>query len=78
MLRHFSAAALSISVTQTFDAARLLTIANFAAIADATLRLKVADAPSAFMQHYAGYAEGPISAFGFEIGPFAVEAEYLR
>ena len=78
LLRHFSAAALSISVTQTFDAARLLTIANFAAIADATLRLKVADAPSAFMQHYAGYAEGPISAFGFEIGPFAVEAEYLR
>ena len=78
LLRHFSAAALSISVTQTFDAARLLTIANFAAIADATLRLKVADAPSAFAQHYAGYAEGPISAFGFEIGPFAVEAEYLR
>jgi len=78
LLRHFSAAVLSISVTQTFDAARLLTIANFAAIADATLRLKVADAPSAFIQHYAGYAEGPISAFGFEIGPFAVEAEYLR
>ena len=78
LLRHFSAASLSISVTQTFDAARLLTVANFAAIADATLRLKVFDAPSAFMQHYAGYAQGPISAFGFEIGPFAVEAEYLR
>ena len=30
------------------------------------------------MQHYAGYAQGPISAFGFEIGPFAVEAEYWR
>jgi len=78
LLRHFSAAALSISVTQTFDAARLLTIANFAAIADAVLRLRVDDAPSAFMQHYAGYAEGPVTAFGFDIGPFAVEAEYLR
>jgi len=78
LLRHFSAAVLSISVTQTFDAARLLTIANFAAIADATLRLRVDDAPSAFIQHYAGYAEGPITPFGFEIGPFAVEAEYLR
>ena len=78
LLRHFSAAALSISVTQTFDAARLLTVANFAAIADATLRLKVTNAPSAFTQHYAGYTEGPVEPFGFEAGPFAVEAEYLR
>ena len=31
-----------------------------------------------FCEHYSGDADGPVTPFGFEMGPFAVEAEYLR
>ena len=29
-------------------------------------------------RYYAGDADGPVTPFGFEMGPFGVEAEYLR
>jgi len=47
-------------------------------VADAVLRMRVIDQPSAFCQHYAGDADGPVTPFGFDMGPFGVEAEYLR
>ena len=78
LLQHFGAATLSLTATRSFDAARLLSLASLASIADAVLRLRVVDHPSPFCQHYAGDADGPTAPFGFEMGPFAVEAEYLR
>ena len=78
MLLQFGAAALSMTATRSFDAARLLTLASFATTADAILRLRVSDHPSPFCLHYSGDADGPVTPFGFEMGPFGVEAEYLR
>ena len=78
LLSHFTAASLSISATRSFDANRLLSLASLASIADAVLRLRVADHPSPFCEHYAGDADGPVRPFGFEMGPFVVEAEFLR
>ena len=78
LLLHFGAAGLSMTATRSFDAARLLTLASFATIADAVLRLRVTDHPSPFCLHYSGDADGPVRPFGFEMGPFGVEAEYLR
>ena len=77
-LHHFTSTALSLTATRSFDAARLLSIASLASIADAVMRLRVTDHPSPFCTHYAGEADGPVSPFGFEMGPFGVEAEYLR
>ena len=76
LLSHFTAASLSISATRSFDANRLLSLASLASIADAVLRLRVADHPSPFCEHYAGDADGPVRPFGFEMGPFVVEAEF--
>ena len=78
LLLQFGAAALSMTATRSFDAARLLTLASFATTADAILRLRVNDHPSPFCLHYSGDADGPVAPFGFEMGPFGVEAEYLR
>jgi hypothetical protein len=78
LLAHFSSTTLSLSATRSFDAARLLSMASLASVADAVLRLRVSDHPSVFCEHYAGAADGPVEPFGFEMGPFAVEAEYLR
>ena len=68
LLQHFGAATLSLTATRSFDAARLLSLASLASIADAVLRLRV-DHPSPFCQHYAGDADGPTAPFGFEMGP---------
>ena len=78
LLAHFSSTTLSLSATRSFDAARLLSMASLASVADAVVRLRVSDHPSVFCEHYAGAADGPVEPFGFEMGPFAVEAEYLR
>lgn len=77
-LRHFATASMSVSATRSFDANRLLTLSCMAAITDATLRMKPCDFPSVFCEHYDGVNEGPTTLFGFDTGPFAVEAEYLR
>ena len=78
LLRHFAAASLSLAATRSYDAARLLTLASMATVADAAVRMRISDGASVFAAHYAGDALGPIEPFGFEMGPFAVEAEYLR
>ena len=72
---HFSAAVLSLRVTQSFDAARLLTTACIVTLADCILRKDACDVPSVFTQHFNGTADGPISPFGIEMRYFAVETE---
>ncbi len=69
--------ALPPKVTRSFDAARIVTMACIAAIADAVLRIKASDVPSQFCLHYSGLAEGPVRPFGFEMGYFVEESGYL-
>jgi hypothetical protein len=68
--RHFAASALSIKVTRSFDATRILTMACMAAIADAVVRVKACDVPSLFSYHMRGEGPsgGPLSPFAFEMG----------
>ena len=47
LCRHFTAASLSLPLTPSSDATRMLVLATMAAIADATLRLTACDVPSA-------------------------------
>ena len=76
--RHFSATSLSLKVTRSFDAARILTMGCVATIADVIARTAACDIPSEFSLHYSGAAEGPSTAFGFEMGQFAKESEFLQ
>jgi hypothetical protein len=82
LTRHFSLCCLSLKVSRSFDAARVLTLACMATIADAVMRRRSCDVPSMFCLHYNG--QGPPSPrffrspFGFDMGPFAVESECMK
>ena len=76
--RHFAAASLSIRCTRSGDAARMLTCACMAAIGDAVLRKVACDIPAQSSLHYAGAAMGPVQPFGFDLGHFSNESEYLQ
>jgi hypothetical protein len=78
LLRHFGAAALSLKVTRSFDAVRILVLAIMATLADCIIRKRACDIPSLFSLHYDGVSEGPTKPFGFDMGHFAVEGEVLR
>ena len=76
--RHYASASLSLRVTRSFDAARMLTMACIATVADVVMRVVACDAPSMLALQYSGTAEGPTHPFGFEMGQFAVEGAFLR
>ena len=78
LCRHFSAASLSVKVTRSGDAIRVLTLACMAAICDAVLRKTASDIPSQSSLHYSGAAAGPVQPFGFDVGHFRYESEYLQ
>lgn len=75
LCRHFAAASLSLPLTTSFDAVRMLVFAAMAAIADAVLRKKACDVPSALSLHYSGEAEGPAPGFALEMRHFERESE---
>jgi hypothetical protein len=75
--RHYAAACLSLKADRALDAARLLTAACMASIADAVARKTASDVPSLFAGHYAGDAPGPLRPYGFAMRRFAAEAEAL-
>ena len=75
--RHYAAACLSLKADRALDAARLLTAACMASIADAVARKAASDVPSLFAGHYAGDAPGPLRPYGFTMRRFAAEAEAL-
>lgn len=56
--RHFAAASLSLKVTRSFDAVRMLTMSCLAALADVVMRVKACDTPSPCSMHYSGRAQG--------------------
>jgi hypothetical protein len=49
--RHFMACAMSVKLTRTFDAARILTVSCIATIADTVARVAAKDTPSRFSLH---------------------------
>ena len=75
LTRHFAAASLSVPLTASFDAVRMLTFAAMAAVADAVLRMVACDAPSALSLHYSGMADGPGEPFAIELRHFERESE---
>lgn len=76
--RHFISSSLSVKYTRSGDAIRILTISCMAIICDAALRKIAVDIPSVVSLHYSGRAMGPIRPFGFDMGKFALESEYLQ
>ncbi len=76
--RHFVAASLSLKVTRSLDATRLLTMACMSAISDVVMRMEACDTPSMCSMHYSGLASGPTHPFGFEMGYFAAESEAAK
>lgn len=75
--RHFAASSFSIKTTNLSDSFRLMTFASIAAITDAVFRKIAFDIPCQASLHYSGRAIGPVLPFGFEVGPFVEESEYL-
>jgi hypothetical protein len=67
-----------LTVTRSFDAVRLTTLAAVACLTDKVLRATASDVPSALSAHYAGTAEGPVRGYCFDAGHFALESEYAR
>jgi hypothetical protein len=78
LCRHFAAASLSVKLTRSGDAMRILVFACMSTICDATLRKIACDIPSQSSLHYSGTARGPVKPFGFDIASFAEESEYLK
>ena len=76
--RHYAACSLSLRVTRSFDAIRMLTSASIAAITDCVLRTRACDIPSLLSLHYSGQAEGPIFPFGFDAGYFRLESDNAK
>lgn len=72
--QHFSCAALSLHVSRSFDAARILTMACVATVADAVMRKTACDIPSQLSLHYSGDVDGPTYPFGVEMRQFATES----
>ena len=77
LTQHYATAAFALHSTPSFDAARLITFGCLAAVLDAVLRLRTLDPPAPFVAHYNGLAGGPARPFGFDVGPFAAETEFL-
>ena len=74
--RHFCAASLSLQVTRSFDAARILTMACMVCVADAVMRVIACDIPSQLALHYSGKSPGAhVHPFGVEMRIFAKESE---
>ena len=76
--QHFATASLSVKITRSGDAIRMLTFACMATVGDATLRKIACDIPSQSSLHYSGRAKGPVQPFGFDLGTFEEESEYLK
>ncbi len=78
LARHFAAASLSVNITRSGDAVRMLTFSCMACIGDAVLRTIACDTPSQSSLHYSGKALGPGTPFGFAVPQFSEESEYLQ
>ena len=78
LCRQYVAVSLSLNVTRSFDAIRMLVLGIMACIADRVLRIPACDRPSKFGQHYSGNMPGPVKPFGFDMGIYAIESESAK
>jgi hypothetical protein len=78
LCRHFATASLSVKMTRSGDATRMLVFACIATICDAVMRKIACDIPAQSSLHYSGVAKGPVKPFGFSLGGFREESEYLK
>lgn len=76
MSRHLACVALSLKVTRSLDAARILANGCIAVVADAVLRRPATDMPSWLSLHYSGDVQGPTMPFGFDLGVYDVESRH--
>ena len=80
--RHYAACAMSLRVTRSFDAARILVNAAMAAMVDTLIRVRAIDAPSMLSLHIQGAAPLTprffLQPFGVDMGPFAKQSEYMK
>ena len=80
--RHYAACAMSLKITRSFDAARILVNACMAAMVDTLVRVRAVDVPSMLSLHMQGQA--PLTPrfffqpFGVDMGPFAKQSEYMK
>ena len=82
LCRHFTAACMSLRVTRSFDASRILTMAAMASMADVLLRVRASDVPSLFSLHYNGTAPHTPRFFqqpyGIGWDYFIKQSEYMK
>jgi hypothetical protein len=78
LCRQYVAVSLSLNITRSFDAIRMLVLGIMACIADRVLRIPACDRPSKFGQHYSGNMPGPVKPFGFDMGVYAIESESAK
>jgi len=80
--RHFAAVCMSLKVTKSFDASRILTVASMASIVDVIIRQRATDIPSMFSLHLCGNAPPTprffFQPFGFDMGPFAAQSQFMK
>jgi hypothetical protein len=79
--RHFTACALSIKLTRSFDASRVLVASCIATMGDAIVRLAASDVPSRFCLHFNGCGGGPFAQqpYGFDISnSFAEQSQVMQ
>jgi hypothetical protein len=81
LCKHYAACVLSMPLTRTFDAARVLTLSCMAVMSDALMRKHACDVPSLFCLHFSGQHDSkdiPQQPYGFDIGSsFAVQSEAM-
>ncbi len=80
--RHYTASAMSLRLSRSFDASRVLTMACVATIADCIARISACDIPSRFSLHIDGKhgdPDFPALPFGFDISTsFAKQSEVMQ
>ena len=81
--RHYAACAMSLKITRSFDAARILVNAAMAAMSDTLVRVRAVDVPSMFSLHMQGSgASHPAlllpAVRHVDMGPFAKQSEYMK
>ena len=86
LVEHFAAASSSINATRPFDAVRIIVPSAIAAIADAVMRARVSDVPSAFCAHLIGDSDGDMpqqctrlhEGFGLTTGYLGPQSETIE
>ena len=82
LIRHFASACMSLRVSASFDASRILTMACMATISDVVIRQRASDHPSLLCLHINGDPPPTprffFRPYSFQMGPFAAQSQYMK